>query len=507
MVDLGILLSWFPCIFLFFFTFLFFFYKTNKSASTSTSILPKSYPLIVSCFTILANRDRHNQWAEEVLAVCPTNTYVLRYPGTCMVFTAYPENVKHIVKSHFSNYPKGAVLKNILSDFFGNGNVNADGDRWKFQRQLLLSHEFNPTSLRKFFEEVVKVEIFQRLIHVLSMAAENNSELDLQDIFQRFAFDTICKKAFGYDPSYFSPSREETEFTAAFEDANRITSERVGHVIPLVWKLKRFLNIGSGKILKQAIATIRESIRKIVRQKKHELKEKSFLETTDVISRIVKDHNVDEELLIDISINFIVGGLDTISAALTWFFWLVCSNPEVETEILKEINQTAEEPGYDDVKDMVYIHASLCETMRLYPPVPVESKEAASDDILADGTIITKGMMVLYSSYAMGRMENLWGSDWNEFKPGRWLERKNVTGKLIFVGKDPYTYPVFHAGPRICLGKEMAFLEIKMVAAEILRRFKVVPVAKGDDFAPVFVSYVTAKMKDGFPVKIEKRTT
>ncbi|KAI3846872.1 hypothetical protein MKX03_008465 [Papaver bracteatum] len=504
MVDLGILLSWFPYIFLFFFTFLFFFLNTNKSSS---SILPKSYPLVGSTFALLANRDRHNQWATEILTVCPTNTYVLRYLGGCMVFTANPENVKHIAKSHFSNYPKGAVLKNILSDFFGNGNVNADGDSWKFQRQIL-SHEFNPTSLRKFFEEVVKVEIFHRLIPVLSMAAEKNCEHDLQDIFQRFAFDTICKKAFGYDPSYLSPSLEETEFAVAFEDANRITSERVGHVIPLVWKLKRFLNIGSGKILKQAIATIRESIRKIVRQKKHELKEKSFLEATDdLISRIVKDHNLDEELVIDIAINFIVGGLDTISAALTWFFWLVSSNPEVGIEILKEIKQTAEEPGYDDLKDMVYIHASLCETMRLYPPVPVESKEAASDDILPDGTIIKKGMMVLYSSYAMGRMQNLWGPDWNEFKPGRWLERKNVTGKLSFVGKDPYTYPVFHAGPRICLGKEMAFLEMKMVAVEILRRFKVVPPANGDDFAPVFVSYVTAKMKGGFPVKIEKRTT
>ncbi|KAI3900123.1 hypothetical protein MKW98_001023 [Papaver atlanticum] len=391
-----------------------------------------------------------------------------------MVFTAYPENVKHIAKSHFSDYPKGAVLKNILSDFFGNGNVNADGDNWKFQRQIL-RHEFNPTSLH---------------------------------IFQRFAFDTICKKAFGYDPSYLSPSLEETEFAGAFANANKITSERVGHVIPLVWKLKRFLNIGSGKILKQAIATIRESIRKIVRQKKHELKEKYFLEATDdLISRIVKDNNLDEELVIDIAINFIVGGQDTISAALTWFFWLVSSNPEVEIEILKEIKQTAEEPGYEDLKDMVYIHASLCETMRLYPPVPVESKEAAGDDILPDGTIIKKGMMVLYSSYAMGRMENLWGPDWNVFKPGRWLERKNVTGKSSFVGKDPYTYPVFHAGPRICLGKELGFLEMKMVAVEILRRFKVVPAANGDDSAPVFVSYGTAKMKGGFPIKIEKRTT
>ncbi|KAI3846868.1 hypothetical protein MKX03_008461 [Papaver bracteatum] len=507
MVDLGFLLSWFPYIFLVFFTFLFFFNNsTIKSSSSSTSIFPKSYPLIGSTFALLANRDRHNQWATEILTACPTNTYVLRFLGGCMVFTAYPENVKHIVKSHFSNYPKGVVLKNILSDFFGKGIVTADGDSWKFQRQIL-SHEFNPKSLRKYVDEVVKVEIYHRLIPVLSMTAEKNSELDLQDILLRFAFDNICMISFGYDPNYLSPSLEKKEFAVAFEDANRITGERIGQAIPLVWKLERFLNIGSGKILKQAITTIREFVRNIIRKKKLELKEKSSLETThDLLSRIVKDYNLEEDFLIDIAINFILGGQDTTSAALTWFFWLVSSNPRVEREILNEINQTAEEPGYDDLKDMVYIHASLCESMRLYPPVPVESKEAASDDILPDGTIIKKGMMVLYSSYAMGRMANLWGSDWNEFKPERWLERDNGTGKLSFVGKDSYTYPIFHAGPRICLGKEMAFLQMKMIAVEVLRRFRVVP-ANGIDFAPVFVSHVISQMKGGFPVKIKKRTS
>ncbi|MCL7052218.1 hypothetical protein MKW94_016731 [Papaver nudicaule] len=509
MVDFVFLLSWFPCMFLLFFTFPFFyfFYNTGKSSPSSpTSVLPKSYPLIGSSFALLANRDRHNQWAAEILTVCPTNTYVLRYLGACMVFTAYPENVKHILSSHFSNYPKGEKLRNILSDFAGKGIVTADGDSWKFQRRIL-SHEFNPTSLRKFVEEVVKIQIFDRLIPILSMTAEKNSELDLQDILQRFAFDNICKISFGYDPHYLSPSLEKSEFAVAYEDATRITGDRSGSAIPFVWKLKRFLKIGSGKVIKQATTTIRESIRKIIRRKKHELKENSSPETADdLLSRIVKDDNLDEDFVIDMVINFILGGQDTTSAALTWFFWLVSRKPGVEKEILKEINQISEKPGYDDIKDMVYIHAALCESMRLYPPVPVESKEAASDDVLPDGTIIKKGMMVLYSTYAMGRMENVWGSDWNEFKPERWLEKENVTGKLRFVAKDPYAYPVFLAGPRICLGKEMAFLQMKMITVEVLRRFQVVPAANGDDFAPVFVSYITSNMKGGFPVKIQKRT-
>ncbi|KAH7517341.1 hypothetical protein FEM48_Zijuj09G0053200 [Ziziphus jujuba var. spinosa] len=154
---------------------------------------------------------------------------------------------------------------------------------------------------------------------------------------------------------------------------------------------------------------------------------------------------------------------------------------------------------------MVYTHAALCEAMRLYPPVPLDSKVAAMDDVLPEGTVVKKGDMVGYHPYAMGRLESLWGRDWEEYKPERWLERDHETNKWRFVSNkvDPYTYPVFQAGPRICLGKEMAFLQMKMVVAGVMRRFRVVP-AIAEGVEPVFVTYLTSKMKGGFPVRIEE---
>ncbi|RYR51345.1 hypothetical protein Ahy_A06g026365 isoform D [Arachis hypogaea] len=152
---------------------------------------------------------------------------------------------------------------------------------------------------------------------------------------------------------------------------------------------------------------------------------------------------------------------------------------------------------------MVYTHAALCESMRLYPPVPTDSKEAVNDDVLPDGTAVKKGTVVTYHVYAMGRMESLWGGDWAEFRPERWLER--VEGdKWRFVARDSFSYPVFQAGPRICLGKEMAFLQMKRVVAGVLRSFRVVPTA-ADGVEPEFISFLTSQMKGGFPVKILQR--
>ncbi|GMH31572.1 hypothetical protein Nepgr_033416 [Nepenthes gracilis] len=116
-------------------------------------------------------------------------------------------------------------------------------------------------------------------------------------------------------------------------------------------------------------------------------------------------------------------------------------------------------------------------------------------------------MKVVYHPYAMGRSEKLWGKDWSEFRPERWLEKKTTEqGENCwrFVPRDPYSYPVFQAGPRICLGKEMAFLQMKRVVACVLGRFRVVPAVE-DRFRPVFVPSLTARMEGGFPVRFVKR--
>ncbi|KAG5246306.1 cytochrome P450 family protein [Salix suchowensis] len=487
---------------------LFFYLTTNSCSKAPSKSNPKSYPLIGSSAAIFANRNRAIQWTSDLIQSSPTATVVLRrFFDDRRVLTGNPANVQHILKTKFYDYEKGSKSRQTLFDFLGNGIFNIDGDSWKFQRQVS-SHEFNTKSLRKFVETVVDDEVSQRLIPILSTAAANKSVLDLQDILQRFAFDNICKIAFGYDPAYLLPDLPETEFAKTFDDAAKISSGRFATLFPFLWKLKRFLNIGSEKRLKEACSDLREFARNIIKEKKQELSNKPSLETVDLLSRFLSSGHSDEDFVTDIVISFILAGRDTTSAALTWYFWLLSQNPEIEKEILLEIKDKSESPVYEEVKDMVYTHASLCESMRLYPPVPIDGKVALRDDVLPDGTVIKKGMRVSYHPYAMGRLEMLWGPDWEEFKPDRWLQRAgdgvSNDGKWSFVGRDPYSYPVFQAGPRICLGKDMAFLQMKRVVAGILRRFKVVPAAE-DGFEPVFVSFLTSKMEGGFPVRFEER--
>ncbi|KAL9331835.1 hypothetical protein ACSQ67_001445 [Phaseolus vulgaris] len=475
---------------------LFFFSSTfkNKHPLPTTNVLtiPKSYPLVGSYFALKRIGNRRIQWLSDIVQISPAATFTFHRPlGGLQVFTGNPATVEHILKTRFSNYRKGYSFITTLSDFLGTGIFNADGNTWKFQRQVA-SHEFNTKSIRKFVEDVVDAELSDRLLPIMASAAQQDQTLDFQDILQRFAFDNICKIAFGFDAEYLTPSVERSKFAVAYEEATEISSKRFRELSPLVWKVKRALNIGSEKRLRMAVRVVHEFAKNIVREKKKELKEKEVLESVDMLSRFLSSGHSDEDFVTDIVISFILAGKDTTSAALTWFFWLLSKNPRVEKEIVKEIMEKSEAPV------VVREHEAV-------PPVPMDTKEAADDDVLPDGTVVKKGTLVTYHVYAMGRLESIWGEDWAEFKPERWLQ-KVESEKWKFVGKDSFTYPVFQAGPRVCLGKEMAFMQMQSVVAGILRRFTVVPtVAEGVE--PNFISFLTSQMEGGFPVKIIERET
>ncbi|KAI3741923.1 hypothetical protein L1987_59602 [Smallanthus sonchifolius] len=505
MIDLNLSTSF--LLLLFPLTFFFFFFKSFFSTffiKPTGDYGPKSYPLIGSLFTLLQNRHRFIQWTADVVNNSPTKTAIIHLPlGRVRVFTANPAVVRHMLKTNFHLYPKGERARSTLFDILGDGIINIDGDGWKFQRQVSI-HEFNTKSLRNFVEHVVDAELNDRLLPILAAsAATTTTVLDFQDILQRFAFDNICKIAFGYDPACLMPSMPDAIFATAFDEAVMISTGRMRANHPLIWKLKRLLNIGSEQRLRKAVATVREFAEMITREKMSELEKKSSLGSVDLLSRFLSSGHSDERFIADIVINLILAGRDTTSAALTWFFWLLHKNPRIESEILKEIKEKSETSIYDEVKDMVYTHASLCESMRFYPPVAIDAKQAAVDDVLPDNTFVKKGYLVTYHIYAMGRSEELWGADWAEFRPERWLE-KDMSGRWVFKPRDGYEYPVFQAGPRVCLGKEMAFLQMKRVVAGVLRRFKVVPTLE-DGVEPVFVAYFTSIMEGGFPVRIEER--
>ncbi|CAI0408227.1 unnamed protein product [Linum tenue] len=438
-----------------------------------------------------------SDWYSDLLSRSPTQTIHVHVLGN--VITANPGSVRHILKSNFHNYPKGKPFSSILSDFLGHGIFNVDGPSWLFQRKLTASSLLLPSS-SSFLTAIVLHELHHRLLPLLlSSSSSSAAAVDLQDLFRRFSFDTMCRFSFGLDPRCLL---DVSEFAQAFDLASRLSAERAMAVSPLVWKLQRFFNIGNERRMKQAIRLVDAVANQVITNKRnHEEAEE------DLLSRFMRVVGNDDVFLRDIIISFLLAGRDTVAAALTSFFWLVAKHRHVQSEILAEASRVLgpddDSVSYEQVEKLQYLQAAVYESMRLYPPIQFDSKFAQSDDVLPDGTPVRKGDRVTYHPYAMGRSEGIWGRDCLDFKPERWLR----SGSGSFCPPvNPFEYPVFQAGLRVCLGKEMALVEMKTVAVSLLRRFHFNPTTSSDDHHhPRFSPGLTATFSGGLPVLVRQR--
>ncbi|KQK22828.1 cytochrome P450 94B3 [Brachypodium distachyon] len=483
------------------------------------------YPLLGHLPQFLANRHRILDWMTEVLELEPTCTFLLRRPGGVRgVITANPANVEHFLRGSFDNYPKGARFASLLHDFLGRGIFNADGEAWRAQRKAA-SYEFNTRSLRAFVAETVHGELHGRLLPLLRRRAASASTLDLQDTLERYAFDNICRVAFDHDPRQL-PDEDAQEadhdhgtassrFADAFRDASNLSAGRFRYAVPGFWKVKRALNLGSERRLRESVAMVHGFADRIIASRREELST-GCGDKHDLLSRLMASGEDDdryyytEEALRDVVISFLLAGRETTSSALTWFFWLLSSRPDVRRRIRDEVaaararrahRSDAAAAGFDldELREMHYVHAAITESMRLYPPVPVNTLQAQADDVLPDGTAVGAGWFVAYNSYAMGRMESVWGEDARDYRPERWLDPAD---NRTFRPESPFRYVAFHAGPRLCLGKEMAYIQMKSIVACVLEGFEVEVDAA---YRPRQVTSLTLRMADGLPVMVKAR--
>ncbi|KAM7494576.1 hypothetical protein LguiB_029185 [Lonicera macranthoides] len=321
--------------------------------------------------------------------------------------------------------------------------------------------------------------------------------------------DSMFKVGFGVDLNTLGGSDEKgNQFMKAFDDSNVLVYWRY---VDVLWRIKRFLNTGSEASLKQNIRIIDNFVYDLIKCKREQMQNGQLDRVKeDILSRFIMESEKDSEKMIsdkylrDISLSFIIAGKDTSANTLTWFFYMICKHPLVQERVAQEVREAIECDDDELMENlsieafglrlteaaldkMQYLHAALTETLRLYPAVPVDGKSSEEDDILPDGFKIKKGDGINYMPYAMGRMTYIWGLDADQFLPQRWLDHNGV-----FQPQSPFKFTAFQAGPRICLGKEFAYRQMKILAAILLFffKFKLVDESKEASYRTMFTLHM-----------------
>ncbi|KAI3450917.1 hypothetical protein Pfo_007582 [Paulownia fortunei] len=222
---------------------------------------------------------------------------------------------------------------------------------------------------------------------------------------------------------------------------------------------------------KKATSAIRNQLQKIVRQRRAALEQKMAVPSQDLLSHLLvtPDENgkfMSESVIINNILMLLFAGHDTSSVAITMLMKNLAELPEIYEKVLREQNEIAssKEAGeflqWEDIQKMRYSWNVVCETTRLSPPVIGAFREALTDISYA-GYDIPKGWKLYWSSSLTHRGPSFF-EDPTNFDPSRFEG----------AGPAPFSYVTFGGGPRMCLGKEFARLEILIFLHNIITRFR-----------------------------------
>ena len=349
-----------------------------------------------------------------------------------------------------------------LQDILGNGIFTVDGHSWKFQRKTA-ANIFSVKNFREFVETVFKNEmdlVFEKVNDSLS------DPIDVHDLFFRFTLDGFAQIGFGTQLNCMN--NQSIPFAMAFDRCQAAMDFRF--FSPL-WKLEEMIFFWKKIQLRRDMKTIRDFGLDLIQKRRSE-PESPNNSRADLLTLFMRAKDADgnpfsDELLCDFILNFIIAGRDTTAQALSWAIYEITQYPKVQQKLLEEIENSIgqDAPTYDQCKEMKYANAVFNETLRLHPSVPKNVKEAAVDEVFPDGTVVPKGSLVAWSPYVMGRSKAIWGPSAREFDPDRWFN----------FSKPPsaFEYPVFHAGPRQCLGKNLAELEGVFVLVSLFQKYQI----------------------------------
>lgn len=173
-------------------------------------------------------------------------------------------------------------------------------------------------------------------------------------------------------------------------------------------------------------------------------------------------------------LHILLAGRDTTAGLLGWALWNLSRQPHIYQKLRETVMETfgtyqaPQGISFEALKSCVYLQYILKETLRLFPTVPLNTRQAAHDTTLPVGggpnglspVFVPKGTEIGYSVYAMHRRKDLWGEDAHIFNPDRWANRKSG-----------WDYLPFNGGPRICLGQQFALTEAGYVLTRLLQRF------------------------------------
>jgi cytochrome P450 len=428
---------------------------------------PKRLPLIGNLHQLNTSRLHLDmeRWAREFGPV-----YRFFLGPQQVVVVADHELVNNMLKERPNIFRRAAKMTDTLVEGGVKlGLFNAEGERWQQQRRMVMSC-FSPPHVRSYFPPLLRVA--QRLRGRWATAAQAGEYIELMPDLMRFTIDSVSGLTFGQD-------------TNTVEGGEDVIQKHLAKMFP-AWQRRimspipywRYFKLPSDREVDRSIVAINQIISDYIAQARERLradpslreKPKNLVEAMIVGAEEVGSQVNDDDIAGNM-LTMLLAGEDTTASSLAWMIELLYRNPAALQMATQEVLEKAPDINamtIDQVNTLDYLEACAQEAMRLKPAAPFIPLETLEDTVLGD-VFLPKGS----AAWAILRHDCINPNcvpDPHSFKPERWLDSHRPQANEVSVKR--VSMP-FGSGTRVCPGRYLSLLEMKMALAMLLGHFEI----------------------------------
>ncbi|KAF7495406.1 Cytochrome P450 4c3 [Sarcoptes scabiei] len=431
-----------------------------------------------------------------------------------LVFVWNPETVEKILSNNFL-LEKSAQYK-FLHPWLGTGLLTSEGSKWRTRRKLLVPafhfkilHDFVPV-----FNEQAKI-LVHRLRSIARRKCNNCTVIDIVPVITACTLDIICETIMGV--SIGAQQSSNNRYCKSVNEVGECFLERL--MQPQLWPDLVFYRSQSGSSFSNNLIRLHSFTRKVIRDRKAEiLNSRTTIrfrpnDNDDAVHELEYSQNDRRKAFLDLLLDqhiksdgktmseedireevdtFMFEGHDTTAMALSWILFMLGHHPEIQAKAAAEIDAFFDEIdkenpsnpsnnelkkerlkfndheddihlGLDEIKSLKFLECCIKEGLRLFPSVPFIGRRL-HEDIILNNRNVPKGTIIFVYIYMLHRDPNVF-PDPERFDPDRFSQENSI-------GRHPFAFVPFSAGPRNCIGQRFAMSELKVVLAHLLRNFR-----------------------------------
>jgi cytochrome P450 len=397
-----------------------------------------------------------------------------------LVWITEPSMIKTVLLDDRERYQKLAQIR-LLSPLLGKGILTSEGADWKWQRQAS-APMFRHQELMSFVPQFVRATeaMLERW-----RGRPRGTALSMEEEMKRVTFDVIS--------STLLPSADGTVGVAVDQLAGRFQQTGAWSQLYAIVNAPAWLPQPGRRSRAEAARMLRHSVATMIREHRARAERHD-----DLMGRLMAARDpetgqrMNDEQLIDNLLTFYLAGHETTAKALTWTLYLLACAPDWADALASEIATVcgAGPVQASHIDRLVLTRQVVQESMRLYPPVPMMSRQAVANTELG-GHALKAGTTVVMPIYAIHRHRARWD------RPDAFVPERFAPGKEAAI--DRYQYMPFGAGPRICIGMAFAMIEATAILATILQHARC-ELAAG--YQPTPIARVTLVPRGGMPMTV-----